>query len=415
MPSTDTLRPTAPKKAWHVNGYGPFARGPYNEWIWVVWAILAALGAIGVGQRILHGHLPAGYGSYVPWGLWIAVYFHAVGIATGSFLIGALGYVFGWRGLGTPSMLRAVVVLAAAAMFPAFLAVWLDLGHMERAHRMVTAPSFSSMMTFNAWMYMAFLGIAGACWLLSFRRRSEWLVPLLLAGAVFAVMIPSQSGAFLGVVHAKPFWHSPLLPVLFLASSVTAGAATLLVVRAALGPEAFGWAIEDPQREHDEAIDRLRLVVIGGVAVYVVLEWVEFSFGLWDPREQEGALALIVTGPYWWVFWIVHLAIGTALPLVLLGLSRDRRLWALAALLVAVTLLSARLNVLIPGQAVPELRGLEAAFQHPRLSYTYHATLMEYLVGCFLVAVGMAAFFLVRRAGAVLAFRVARGAPEEER
>jgi molybdopterin-containing oxidoreductase family membrane subunit len=151
--------------------------------------------------------------------------------------------------------------------------------------------------------------------------------------------------------------------------------------------------------------------VIAGLVVYLVLEWAEFSLSVWDPSQESGAMTLIVTGPYRWVFWIVHLALGTALPLVLLGAARDRRLWALAALLVAVTLLSTRLNVLIPGQAVPELRGLEAAFQHPRLTFTYHATLMEYLVGCFFVAVGIAAFFLVRRVGAVIAFRIARGMP----
>jgi molybdopterin-containing oxidoreductase family membrane subunit len=321
--------------------------------------------------------------------------------------VGALGYLFGWRGLGSPAMLRTVIVLAVAAMLPAFLAVLFDLGHMERAGRIVTSPNFASMMAFNAWMYQAFVGVGVVCWFLSFRRESGWLKPLLVLAVLLAVIIPSQSGAFVGVVHAKPFWHSPLFPIVFLASAITSGAATLLAVRAALGPEAFGWAVPDARREHDDAIDRLRIVVIASLVVYAALEWAEFSVNLWSPNHSEEAVNLILYGPYWWVFWIVHLAVGMVLPLLLLALSRSRGIWATASVLVAVTFLAARLNVLIPGQAVPEIRGLESAFSHPRLTYIYHATPMEYLVGCFFVAVGMAVYFIARRIGAVIAFHLA--------
>jgi len=401
-------QPLDPKKVWYWGRYGPFARAPWEKQLWIAWGVLMALGLVGVAQRVVQGHLPAGYGSYVPWGLWIAIYFHAVGIATGSFLVGALGYLFGWRGLGTPSMLRTVIVLAVAVMFPAFLAVLFDLGHMERAGFILTSPNFSSMMAFNAWMYQAFVGVGIVCWFLSFRKDSGWLKPLLALDVLLAAIIPSQSGAFLGVVHAKPFWHSALFPVVFLASAVTSGAALLLVVRTLLGPEAFRWAVPDARKEHDDAIDRLRIVVAASLLLYLGLEWAEFSVNLWSPEHDEAAVHLILAGPYWWVFWIVHLAFGTALPLSLLLFSRRRGAWAIASLLVAVTFLATRLNVLLPGQVVPEIQGLESAFHHARLSYTYHATAMEYLVGCFLVAVGMAVYFLARRFGAVIAFRLAQ-------
>jgi len=404
-------QPLDPKKVWYWGRYGPFARAPWEKQLWIVWALLMALGLVGVVQRVVQGHLPAGYGSYVPWGLWIAIYFHAVGIATGSFLVGALGYLFGWRGLGTPSMLRTVIVLAVAVMLPAFLAVLFDLGHMERAGFILTSPNFSSMMAFNAWMYQAFVGVGVVCWFLSFRKDSGWLKPLLALDVLLATIIPSQSGAFLGVVHAKPFWNSALFPVVFLASAVTSGAAMLLVVRTLLGPEAFRWAVPDARAEHDDAIDRLRIVVSASLLLYLGLEWAEFSVNLWSPGRDEAAVHLILFGPYWWVFWIVHLALGAALPLLLLLFSRRRGAWAIASLLVAVTFLATRLNVLLPGQVVPELQGLESAFHHPRLSYTYHATAMEYLVGCFLVAVGMAVYFLARRFGAVIAFRLSQDGP----
>ena len=372
--------------------------------IWVVWILLMVLGGIGVVQRVTQGHLPAGYGSYVPWGLWIAIYFHAVGIAAGAFLVGALGYLAGVRGLATLSMLRTVIVLSIAAMVPAFLAVWFDLGRMDRGWRILTSPSFSSMMAFNAWMYIVFVLVAATAWVLSFRNESTWLKPVLALGAFFACLIPSQSGAFFGVVDAKPFWNSALLPILFLASAVTSGAATLIVVRAATR-----------HGLHDTAIDRLRAVMLTGIGLYLVLEFAEFSIHLWNPTTHSPAVDLILTGPYWWVFWFVHLGAGVVLPLALMLLTARKGLWVLAALLVAVTMLTTRLNVLVPGQAVPELKGLQEAFNHPRLDYTYHATLMEYLVGFFLVAVGMAAFVVVRQLGNAVGMRLARAGATQER
>ncbi len=381
---------------------------PWARALWIIWFILLALGSIGLYMRFTQGHLPAGYGSYVPWGLWIAIYFHAVGIAGGAFAVGALGYILNLRGLGTPSMLRTVIVLAIAAMAPAFMSVWLDLGHLDRAHRIMTSPSFTSMMAFNAWMYVAFVIVAAGAWVLSFRPGSTWLKPFLCLGIFFAVVIPSQSGAFFGVVDAREFWHSALFPVLFLCSAIVSGSAVLLAVRAALGPDAFAWATPDPHTEHQMALTYLRRVIIAGLFVYFILEFAEFSVTLWNPGSHNPAIELILTGPYWWVFWIVHLLLGGVVPLVMLLGCRSPRWWILAAVLVAVTFLATRLNVLVPGQAVSELKGLQEAFSHPRLSYTYHATAMEYLVGLFLVALGMASYFVLRRLGAMIAFRIAR-------
>jgi molybdopterin-containing oxidoreductase family membrane subunit len=374
--------------------------------LWVFWAACLGVGAIGVYQRIAYGHMPAGYGSYVPWGLWIAMYFHGVGIAGGAFAVAALGYILNLPGFRHPAALRAAIVLAFAAIIPSFMAVWLDLGHMERALNILTSPSFGSMMAFNAWMYNAFLLLAAVCWFISYRRDSSWLKPLLCLGILFALMFPSQSGAFFGVVDAKPYWHSPLLPIMFLASAVTAGAAMLLVIRGIIGIDSPAGLGDSDPAVFTAALSRLRRIVLGGLIAYFLLEFAEFSIGMWNTQTHAPALDLVLFGPYWWVFWIVHIAIGGIVPLVLL-LTRHPSAWIIAGLVVAVTFISTRLNVLVPGQAVGELKGLQEAFYHPRLSYTYHATAMEYLVGLFLIGVGMTIYFVGRQVSKAVAARTA--------
>lgn len=362
-------------------------RIPWRTIMWVGWAILLILGAIGVWQRMTLGHLPAGYGSYVPWGLWIALYFHGVGMAGGVFVISAVGFVLKWPGFRDGRSLRLAIVLSVAAIVPAFIGVVLDLGHIDRAYRILTAPSLTSMMAFNAWMYFVYMGVAGVAWALSYRQYSVWLKPVLILGILLSTMFPSQSGAFFGVVDAREFWHSALLPILFFTSAMTAGAALLFVVRYLVNHTS-------PLDENAAALRMLRRITLGGLLLYFFFEFAEFSIALWNPIAEAPAVDLILRGRYWWVFWIVHVLIGGVVAAALLIRSRSPRAWLGGAAIIAVTFVSTRLNVLVPGQAVGEIEHLQEAFHHERLRYLYDATLMEYLVGLFLVALGAAVFYV---------------------
>ena len=52
-----------------------------------------------------------------------------------AFALGAGGFILDLPGFRSRAMLRATIVLSIAAIVPAFMGVWLDLGHMERACR----------------------------------------------------------------------------------------------------------------------------------------------------------------------------------------------------------------------------------------------------------------------------------------
>ena len=370
--------------------------------LWLIWIACLAIGSAGIYQRVTQGHLPAGYGSYVPWGLWVALYFHGVGLAGGVFLVAAGGYIWDCPGFKSKSVLRTAIVLSTAAMIPGFMAVWFDLGHMSRAIDIFLRPNFNSMMAFNAWMYSAFLAAAAVAWWLSF-RESTWLKPVLCLAGFFAILYPSQSGAFFGVVDSKPYWHSPVLPMLFLSAAVAAGTGLLMLTRWIVGSE------DDSAPDHSAAFGLMRKILLFSLIAYFVFEFAEFSILLWSPSSHTPELHLVLHGPYWWVFWIVHLLIGGVISLMLL-LQRAQSGWIVASFLVAVTMVSGRLNVLIPGQAVNEIKGLQEAFWHERLTYIYHATPMEYFVGLFLVAVGMAVFYAGRRINQALQISQARGA-----
>jgi len=252
------------------------------------------------------------------------------------------------------------------------------------------SPSFTSMMAFNAWMYNVFLVIAAVSWILSFRNGSVWLKPLLVLGSFMSVLFPSQSGVFFEAVRTNDFWNSPILSVLFLASAVALGGAALLLVRTLIGP---GSASQQALSDNDQALGTLRTVTVTGILIYLVFEFAEFSIAFWNPGEHSPNVSFLLFGNYWDVFWLLHLTAGAAIPIVLL-LASSRTGWAVAALLVTAGFGAARMSVLVPGQIAGQIPGLQQAFQDPRLVYSYHPTSMEYLVGCFMLAVGMAIFYV---------------------
>lgn len=352
-----------------------------------LWIVFFTIGGVALIAKFITGERLAGYGSYVPWGLWVAIYFHAIGIGGGAFAIGVAGYFFNIRGMR--EHIRVICIVAGGSVMTGLLAIWLDLGQPWRFYRVLLSPNFGSMMAFNGWMYSVFLAVLALIFALSMKRTKQtdlndpkgWLVPLLALGFMLSLMYPSQSGAFFGVVDAKPYWNSALLPVMFLASAITSGAAVLLLV--------FTFLVEETTHLTQQPLRMLRWTVFTGVLFYFVAEFAEYSLVFWSPNSHNReAVELVLFGPFWWVFWLVHLG-GGLLGLYLLVRRQSLPMVGTGAFVVAVTFLTARLNILIPGQAVSELRGLRDAFHHERLRFDYVATWNEYLIALFIGAFGV--------------------------
>src|SRR3989338_2113476 len=139
--------------------------------LYVLWAILIVAGLVVVYQRLTQGHLLANYGSYVPWGLWVAAYIYFIGLSAGSFLLSSLVYVFNVKALeriGKLSLVTAVITL-----FMALLAIWFDIGHMERFWYVFVRPNFYSMMAWMIWLYTAYFLLLIAEVIVVFQQKSQ--------------------------------------------------------------------------------------------------------------------------------------------------------------------------------------------------------------------------------------------------
>jgi molybdopterin-containing oxidoreductase family membrane subunit len=136
------------------------------------------------------------------------------------------------------------------------------------------------------------------------------------------------------------------------------------------------------------------------LVVFLLLEGLQFFVGYMTGVVAEiTSLNIIAFGPYWWVFWVFHVFLGSFIPLYLLVRHHaSPGAVASACFLIVLTFIAVRLNMVIPDQAVYKLEGLEATFYHARLrTGEYFPNLTEWLVSVWVFSLGMLAFLLGSR------------------
>ena len=161
-----------------------------------------------------------------------------------------------------------------------------------------------------------------------------------------------------------------------------------------------------PQRgdERRQLVRLLSRITLGVILVDLLMEWSEISVPLWgNVAPHVEGLRIMLFGPFWWVFWIGHLLLGSLVPIYLLVRHPDSPKWAgLAGALAAIFFMAVRLNIVIPGQVASILPGLEGAVRHPRLMTFYVPSLHEWLVLAFVIALGILMFAVAKRRLALL-------------
>lgn len=366
---------------------------------YVLWGVAFILGCIGVAQRLTLGHEPAAYGNRVVWGLWVAMYIYFIGLSAGAFLLSSLVYVFKiemFEKVGKLALITALVTLLCA-----LLSIWLDLGHMWRAYEVITRPNLPhSMMAWMIWLYSAYMILLISETLLAFKIESGKYTGAQLAlfqkrlqilasiGIPLAIAFHGGVGALFGVIASNPMWHSALTPIFFLVGAVASGSALFTMIFA------FFWENKDSEY-YKSMLQVLAKIVLVAVLFDLLLEWAELSIALWmGTPEHTAGFREMLFGNYWFVFWLFHLLLGVAVPVFILLTKKDPIKIGIASLLVVFTFIGVRLNIVIPGLVAEKVHGQAMAYIHPRLAYHYFPSLMEWLVGLFIVAFGIGLFYL---------------------
>lgn len=361
------------------------------QWVaWILTIVCLAAGAYGLYLRFTEGHAAASYGSYVPWGLWIAAYVALIGASAGAF--GFAAVIFTMRKTEYYGLARLAMLVAFGAFAAGMTNVWLDLGHPFRFLKLLTQTSWTSVMGWMSWFYVIYglilvvgLFLTRKGVIPKFMERFSWVAFL------FAIAFAGAEGALFGVVGARALWESGLTPILFLVEAALFGVGLV-----AAGALIFG-------AMNQQAARMLGVVMLILLGVLLLLEWAEYTTALYaSVPAKTSAVMTILTGPYWWVFWGLHIGLGVVLPGLLLLFGRGNvLLTGIAGALIAAMGLATKLNLVLPALAQEELEGLAHAFTGPGLTFSYFPSTMEWLVwlgtlglGGLIVLVGYRLFSL---------------------
>ncbi len=384
---------------------------------WAAGLIMLAFGTVGVVDRLANGHSNAGYNNVVVWGQWVANYIFFIGLSAGAFLLSSLVYVFNVQRF--ESIGRHAVFTALVTLLLALVSIVFDLGHMDRAWHVMTFANFKSPMAWMIYLYSFYtLVLATEMWFILRRdlvrgaKQSGWrrgiyriaalgsrddsheaavrdrnvVRVLATIGVPVAITFPACVGALFGTVAARPHWHSGLFPILFLLSAVVSGGALLLVVAA---------VFKDGLTRNRMLIVDLGKLVLAVLLLDVMLQISEFlvAFRGGIPGHTAG-LRLMLFGPKSGVFWFLQVALGVLIPVLLLVGPWRTRAGAVAAAgaLIAVGIYGLRLNIVIPGLAAEEVRGLTEAVTTARISADYFPSMSEWMLSFAVLGFGFLLF-----------------------
>lgn len=348
------------------------------------------LGLYGFYNRLFIGERDVNYGSYVTWGLWVAMYLFFAGVSSGSYMVATLDYLFEvplFKGTGKYGLWGALVTLPAA-----LTSIGMDLGHMERVWKVYLNPNFSSLLAQMVWSYTIFGAvIVLTLWLVIRPAEQKWLLKgIMIIGFTMAIFVSGGVGALLGVNASRAVWHVGLLPAQFPFFSLASGVALVFAVLSFFGKPG------DTRRVAQLKVLGTATVVLLLVKTYFL--WSDFSMSLYSGVPQNvDAINEVLYGRYWWSFWILQIALGTLIPLVILLFPNSYRHtnsigWI--GILVLVGFAAARANIVFPALTIPELEGLATAFTGPHLNFDYFPSLMEWSVTVGVVGGATLAFLL---------------------
>lgn len=343
---------------------------------YAVGALALLFGLWGVYIRLFEGEQSANYGSYIGWGLWVAMYLFLAGLAAGAYMLAAFDYLFNvpqFKGTGKTMLWAALVTLPAG-----LASIGMDLGHMDRIWKVYLQPNFTSFLAQMVWGYTIFLVLIVISLYLAFTKPEQRAMKIVMwIGFVVSILVAGGVGFLLGGNGARLYWHVGLLPVQFPVFAIASGAGLMLLI--------VGWFM--PNLEEKQRGDLLWLLAIITIATsvaklyFLVSDYTQSLYG--GATDNVIAVNYVLNGPHAFMFWGVQLVLGLLIPVLVLAqpkLAKNGFVAGLMGVFLLIGYAAARILIVVPGQVAEMMPGQAAAFSGPKLTLDYSPSLMEWSV-----------------------------------
>ena len=247
----------------------------------------------------------------------IPLYLFLGGLAAGVLFFAALYYLLG-KEEQYRTAVRRVPFLAPVALVIGLAALFYDLNHKAFFWQLYTTIRIQSPMSWGAWTLLVITTVSVIWCALHIREffpnwdwKYGWLKdieaffnkhkkPLAWVMLIFAIITGVYTGILLSAFNARPLWNTSVLGPLFLASGLSAGAASIVLA--------------SKNREERLLFTKIDLIILGTELFLIVHMFMGF---LASTQVQIEAAGLFLGGEYTMVFWIFVVVLGIIIPAVL--------------------------------------------------------------------------------------------------
>jgi Ni/Fe-hydrogenase subunit HybB-like protein len=284
---------------------------------------LAALTVLGMGAGLYR--LFAGLGATThmskvfPWGIWISFDLTTVALSGGAFTLAALVYIFHMHDLHAAT--RPTVLFGLLGYGSVLVILFFDLGRWDRFWHFLVYPNINSALFEVSWCIAIYSTILvyefspviverfGNHKLLDIIKKLT--VPMVIAGITLSSMHQSSLGTLFIVMSPRlhPLWHSMLLPVFFLVSSIPAGI-SLIIIGSIVSDYLFGHSLSQKVLEK-----------LGWLMPWVLGFYLALKFGELLVTEELG---LLMTSGKYSLLFLTELVVGAIIPIILFSIKQVR-------------------------------------------------------------------------------------------
>jgi len=310
--------------------------------------LLAALwGVVYVEEE---GHIVTGMNNQIVWGTPHVFAIFLIVAASGALNVASIASVFGKASY--KPMARLSALLAIALLVGGLAVLVLDLGRADRLIVAMTKFNFTSIFTWNIFLYTGFIGIAALYLYVQMARGmpARYVQAAGMLAFLWRLALTTGTGSIFGWLVARPAYDAAIMAPLFIAMSFAFGLAVFILALAGLfwlSQRALGPLL----------IRRLGRLLAIFAAVVLYFTAVQHLTNLYA-AEHAGIERFILRdgGIYTALFWGGQVLIGGLLPI---GLIFHPRLGAraatvhLAAGLVILGGFAQLYVIIVGGQAYP--------------------------------------------------------------
>jgi formate-dependent nitrite reductase membrane component NrfD len=251
------------------------------------------------------------------WGWQISLYLFLGGMAAGILAVAALYYIRG-REKDYRTAVRITPFLAPVLLVIGLIALFIDLRHKLFFWQLYINIRLQSPMSWGAWTLMVITPVSFIWCALHIKElfpawdwKFKWLYDveaflnkykktLAWIMLIYAIILGIYTGILLSAFNARPLWNTSILGPLFLASGLSAGAATTLLL--------------SKDKKERKQFARIDLVLIG-IELFLIIHM--FMGFLASTQVQIEAARLFLGGPYTMSFWIFVVILGMLVPALL--------------------------------------------------------------------------------------------------